>query len=401
MRQSEAGRSVLRHKRLVCVFTGSRAEYSAVYNLIREVTNSSQADLHLLVAACHWAPEFGLTFREIVRDGFHIDSKIEMVLSSDSDVGVVKSMGVGLMAFADLFDNLRPDVLVVAGDRFEALAVSQAAYVLGIPVAHIGGGEVTGGSLDEGFRHAITKLAKLHFVASEECARRVRQLGERPESIFVVGPPALEDLLNLEPESLEDLSSELGMELHPSGFVLCTYHADGTSSSDSAALQGMLRALDANPHLQVIFTSSNADANGREVTRQVQDWCDRNPERGVFVSSLGRRRYHSLLRFACFVLGNSSSGLIEAPAAGVPTVNIGDRQAGRTTHPCVVNCLPEQSSIELALAKAQSIQLRELAALRRHELGNRETGKLILREVLAAPSGVLGLKEFADLPDLE
>lgn len=385
------------HERTICVFTGSRAEYSAVYNLLREIDRSPDAQLHLLVAASHWSPEFGLTYREIVEDGFTIDSKVEMVLSSESMTGVIKAMGVGLISFADVFERVRPDVVVVPGDRYEALAVVQAAYVMGIPVAHIGGGEVSGGSLDEGFRHAITKLSKLHFVASDAYAQRVRQLGEPPDSIFVVGPPALEDLLTLLPEPLASLCSEMPLDLSQNSFALCTFHADGVSSDGEGTLEVLLAALEGCPDLQIVFSSSNADADGRAINSRIQGWCEANRQRSAFVANLGRRRYHSLLRHAAFVIGNSSSGLIEAPAAGIPTVNVGNRQSGRSMAPSIISTGVDRESIEAAITRARTPQMREVAQRVRSQLGERRTAQLMLQQLLAPPESVLGMKQFVDL----
>ena len=383
-------------ERRICIFTGSRAEYSALFNFIRLASESPEVDLSLMVAASHWSPQLGSTYRDILEDGFRISSKVEMVLSSDSSVGIVKSMGVGLISFAGELDRIRPDFLVVAGDRYETLAVVQAAYVMRIPVAHVGGGEVTGGSLDEGFRHAITKLAKVHFVANNEYARRVQQLGEPPESVFVVGPPALEDILRMHPDPIEEISRSVGLTLAERGFILCTYHASGLPAEELDAVHEILHALERHPSLQVVFTSSNADAVGRELTTRIQEWCQMHSNRAAFVSNLGRRAYHSLLQHTAFVMGNSSSGLIEAPAAGVPTVNIGDRQSGRIRERSVIQCFPDSMSIDSAIRTALSSRMQDMAAECRAAMNPRPTAQLMLRALRKMSIDTLGPKQFTD-----
>ncbi len=338
--------------RKVAVFTGTRAEYGLLYWLMKGIDASDVLTLQTVVSAMHLSPEFGATWKQIEADGFSIDAKVEMLLSSDSSVGVVKSMGVGLIGFADALDRLRPDVLVVLGDRFEALAVAQAALVMRIPVVHLHGGEITEGAYDDAFRHALTKMASLHFTACEAYRQRVIQMGESPASVFNVGALGLDHLVHETPMPLEDISASLGFSLRRPYFLV-TYHPVTLGDEDPAStVAAMLEALDGFPQHQVLLTYPNADNGGRAIIPLLEAYARRQPGRVLATPSLGFRRYLGALSAAAAMVGNSSSGIIEAPAFGVPTVNIGTRQQGRLSANSVLTCAPDSDSIRRALAQA-------------------------------------------------
>ncbi|MGE7991585.1 UDP-N-acetylglucosamine 2-epimerase [Pseudomonas sp. NPDC089554] len=346
-------------KRKVAVFTATRAEYGLLYWLMKDIQASSLLELQVLVSGMHLSPEFGETWKDIVADGFVIDAKVEMLLSSDTPVGVAKSMGLGTLGFADALERLAPDVLVVLGDRFEALSIVQVAAVMRIPVAHLHGGEITEGAYDDVLRHAISKLAYLHFVAAEPYRQRVVQMGEAPERVFNVGAFGLDHMLRTPRMDRRVLAESLGFDLDRP-FFLATYHPETAVESDaSEAFNAMLTAFDAFPGYQVILTYPNADNGGRSIIPMLEAYAAANPERVLAIPSLGFRRYLSAVALASAVVGNSSSGIIEVPAFGVPTVNIGTRQQGRLAAESVLNCTAEAASIRDALHKALDVGFAE------------------------------------------
>ncbi|MCU1733993.1 MULTISPECIES: UDP-N-acetylglucosamine 2-epimerase [unclassified Pseudomonas] len=347
-------------KRKVAVFTGTRAEYGLLYWLMKDIQASQVLELQVIVSGMHLSPEFGETWKVIDSDGFGIDAKVEMLLSSDSDVGVVKSMGLGILGFADALDRLRPDVLVVLGDRFEALAIVQSALVMKIPVAHLHGGEITEGAYDDAIRHAITKMSYLHFVAADAYRQRVIQMGESPERVFNVGAVGLDHLLRSERMSRAELSESLDFVLD-SPFLLVTYHPVTLAEEDPvASFEALLCALDRFPEYKVIITYPNADNGGRAIIPLLEAYAQQTPERVKAIPSLGFKRYLSAVALADAVVGNSSSGIIEVPAFAVPTVNIGARQDGRLAAESILHCKAQADAIEGTLREALSEEFAEV-----------------------------------------
>lgn len=339
-------------KRSVAVFTGTRAEYGLLYWLMKDIDASQSMTLQVIVSGMHLSPEFGETWRGIEADRFTIDAKVEMLLSSDTDVGVVKSMGLGTLGFADALDRLRPEILIVLGDRFEALAIVQAALIMKIPVAHLHGGEITEGAYDDAIRHAITKMAFFHFVAAEPYRQRVIQMGESPERVFNVGALGLDHLARCARMTQAELSQSLDFKLE-GPFLLVTYHPVTALEEDPVrSFNALLSALDQFPEHKVILTYPNADNGGRAIIPLLEEYAQRSPERVIAIPSLGFRRYLSVVALADAVVGNSSSGIIEVPAFGVPTVNIGARQTGRLASASVINCAPDVESIGNAIRLA-------------------------------------------------
>jgi len=332
--------------RKICIVTGSRAEYGMLYRVMKGIQDDSDLELKVIVTGMHLSPEFGLTWRVIEEDGFRIDANVEMLLSSDSAVGVTKSIGLGVIGFADALDRLRPDLLMVLGDRFEILAAVQAALVARIPVAHIAGGDTTEGAFDEAIRHSITKMSHLHFVTNHVAARRVRQLGEDPRTIHLVGSPGLDQIKLLSLLDRDQLTSELDFRFCKRNLLVTFHPATLDADSSDTQFRALLDALDAlGPDVGIIFTKPNADTGGRIIIPMIDAFVARHPHARVY-TSLGQLRYLSVLAQVDAVVGNSSSGLYEAPTLKKPAVNIGDRQGGRLQADSVLNCPASAKEIE-------------------------------------------------------
>jgi len=314
--------------RRICVVTSSRADYGLLCGLMQAIRDDEALDLQVIATGMHLSPEFGLTYRSIEQDGFRIDRKVEMLLSADSDSAVTKSIGVGLIAFSDALDDLRPDIVVVLGDRFELLSAAIAALIARIPIAHIHGGETSQGAIDEGVRHAVTKMASLHFPASEAYRWRIIQMGEDPAFVFAYGAPGLDALNSVTLLTWHELQLELDFRLG-SPTAIVTYHPV-TLERDSAGRQidDLLAAL-LQEKVRALFTKSNADMQGRLINERIAAFCREHPTDYRLYDNLGQAVYLSCLRHLDLMVGNSSSGLIEAPSFGMPAVNIGDRQRGR------------------------------------------------------------------------
>jgi UDP-hydrolysing UDP-N-acetyl-D-glucosamine 2-epimerase len=336
--------------RKVCVVTGTRAEYGQLSPLLRALQDATDFSLDLVVTGAHLAPEFGRTVDVIRADGFEPACEVEMLLSSDTRAGTARSMGLAVMGLTDALARLDPDVLMVLGDRYEILAAVQSAEILGIPIAHIHGGEVTSGAFDDAIRHAITKFASLHFVAAELYRRRVIQMGEHPSTVHTVGAPALDAIRELELISRAELEQDLGLEL-ASPVLLATYHPPTAIEGPDRGLGGILAALDRFPEATVIWTYPNADTGSRNLIKRVIEWVDVNKGRARVVRSLGALRYLSLLNCADGLLGNSSSGLTEAPFLRTPTINVGDRQAGRLRSSTVIDVGEDANEVEAGLRR--------------------------------------------------
>lgn len=345
--------------RKICVVTGTRAEYGLLCWLMKAIERDVSLELQVLVTGMHLAPEFGSTYRAIEEDGFRIDAKVEMLLASDTPVGTAKSVGVGTLGFADAIHRLRPDLLVVLGDRFEILAAVQVAMLLRIPVAHIHGGESSEGAYDESIRHAITKIAQLHLVAAEPYRKRVIQLGEMPERVYNVGALGLEYLEHVDWIERKALEADLQLPLEKPLFLV-TYHAATLAEGDSSlVLDEILKALEEFPDATVVFTYPNADAGGRRMIERIENHVASGSLRTKAFPSLGQRRYLSLMRLADVVMGNSSSGLTEAPALKKATVNIGDRQRGRLKAASVIDVPGSSGAIADGIRTALSPEFQD------------------------------------------
>jgi len=385
--------------RKIAVVTGSRAEYGLLYWLLKGLQADAAFALQLIVTGMHLSPEFGLTYRQIEQDGFVIDANIEMLLSSDTPVGVAKSMGLGVIGFADALARLQPELLLVLGDRYEILAAVQAALVLKIPVAHLHGGETTEGAIDEAIRHSITKMAHLHFVAADAYRKRVIQLGEQPERVFTVGGLGLDNLRQLPLLEREALETALDFRLGTLNFLI-TYHPATLGQADTKqAVSALLNALDAFPDAQLIITKANADAGGRIVNRLLEDYAAKQPTRVYLTPSLGQLKYLSAIRQVDVVIGNSSSGLIEVPALRKPTVNLGERQRGRLRAASVIDCAETPERIVAAIQRALSAEFQRTVATCPSLYGDGGASERILAVLKTLPLDGLLNKTFYDFPE--
>tara|TARA_R110000737_G_scaffold242470_2_gene253741 strand:+ start:51 stop:1274 length:1224 start_codon:yes stop_codon:yes gene_type:complete len=336
----------------IAVFTGTRAEYGILYPLLKALDAHAELNLQLIVSAMHLSPEFGCTVKDIVNDGFEIAEEVEMLLSSNTAVGCAKSVGVGMISFADSLNRLRPDILVVLGDRFEALAIAQTAMLLTIPVAHLHGGEITKGAKDDAIRHAITKLSNLHFTANQAYSNRVIQLGEAPESVHCVGSLGLENITKCSSLlSKSELQQQLNFDLGEKYFLLTYHSATLAEENPVTTFKAIFAALAKYPAYKILVTYPNADEGGRDIISLIMQLAEQFPERIVAIPTLGFLKYFSALKYAAAVIGNSSSGIIEVPAFNIPSINIGQRQQGRMAAASVIHCSAKQTDIEDALQR--------------------------------------------------
>lgn len=384
----------------ICVLTTTRADYGILRPLLLALSEDGSLDLRLLVTGTHLSEDFGMTVREIEADGFSIDARISILENgSDAPGAMSHSMARAIEGFGSYFQDCRPALLVVLGDRYETFAVCAAAVSACIPIAHLHGGETTEGAMDECFRHCITKMSYLHFTAAEPYRRRVIQLGEDPARVFNVGGLGVENALHTDFLTPEQLESDLRFPLLQKPYVVTTFHPVTLEpGSAEAQLEELLAAIASREDLHFLITKSNADTGGQCINERL-DIFEKEHSHCHVVASLGMRRYMSALKYALCVLGNSSSGLLEAPSFGIPTINIGDRQRGRIQAESVLNCRPEREDILRALERACSPDFRKKAAAARNPYGDGNTSGRILEMIKRTLlSGSLDLeKRFYDI----
>ena len=345
-------------RRKICVVTGSRAEYGLLRWIMQEISESRELDLQVIVTGTHLSQEYGMTIDEIKKDGFTPNYEIDILLSSNTEVAVAKSMGLGVIGFSDALAKLGPDLLLLLGDRFEIFAVASVAVVLGIPIAHIHGGEGSEGAIDEVFRHSISKMSSYHFASTEEYRKRLIQLGEQPNQVFSVGAPGLENIDRLRLLNRDEVEHAIQMKLGEKN-LLVTYHPETTSPENTRCnFEVLLSALSELKGVKLIFTKSNADAYGRTINKIIDSYIAKKVDNAVAHASLGQQVYLSAMKYVDGVVGNSSSGIIEAPSLQTGTINIGDRQRGRIRAASVIDCSPNKKSIKGALTNLFSQEYR-------------------------------------------
>jgi GDP/UDP-N,N'-diacetylbacillosamine 2-epimerase (hydrolysing) len=382
--------------RKICVVTGTRAEYGLLYWLMKEIQADATLELQLIVTGMHLSPEFGLTYKEIEEE-FPITKKIEMLLSSDTPVGISKSMGLAQISFAEAYAELSPDIIVVLGDRFEIFSAAAAAMIARIPIAHIHGGETTEGAFDEAIRHSITKMSHLHFAATEEYRNRIIQLGENAESVFNFGAPGLDSIYKLQLLSKELLEEAIGFKLGKKN-LLVTFHPV-TLEQNTAREQflQLLLSLDELADTRIVFTKANADTDGRAINAMIDEFVSAKPDKTIAFTSLGQLRYLSALKYVDAVVGNSSSGLIEAPSFKIATVNIGDRQKGRIKASSVIDCHPIKAEITSAIGQVYTAETQTVLRKVVNPYGSGGASKSIVNILRSAPLPELLKKQFNDL----
>ena len=328
----------------ICIVTGTRAEYGLLYWLMKEIELRSDFCLQLIVTGMHLSPEFGLTYKEIEKE-FKIDKKIEMLLSSDTPIGISKSMGLAQISFCEAYEELEPNLVILLGDRYEMFSAASAAMIAKLPVAHLHGGETTEGAFDEAIRHSITKMSHLHFVASEEYRNRVIQLGEEPGRVFNVGGMGIENIKRLKLLTKDEFEESIDFKLNKKN-ILVTFHPVTLEKQTSKGqFQELLDAIDILDETNIIFTKANSDPDGRIINQMIDEYVIKNPEKSIAFISLGQLRYLSSLQFIDAIVGNSSSGIIEAPSFKIATINIGDRQKGRLKANSIIDTKPEKQDI--------------------------------------------------------
>lgn len=364
-------------KKIISILTATRAEYGLLKPIIYKLNNIEELDVRIVVTGAHLSPEFGLTYREIEQDGFRIDEKIEILLSSDTPSSISKSMGIAMISFADYFKSLNPDLLIVLGDRYETLAVAITAMNQRIPIAHLYGGETTEGAVDESIRHAITKLSYLHFTSTEDYRCRVIQLGEQPDRVFNVGAIGIENIFNEKLLNKDELEIAINFKLDRP-YAIVTFHpVTLDEASTENQFQALLDVCENHKEINFIFTKANADSDGRIINQMIDLFVEKN-DNAVAFFSLGMKRYISALKYCSLVIGNSSSGLIEAPSFGIPTINIGDRQKGRLQADSTINCKALKEDIEKAIGVALSNDFKIKASKVINPYGDGNTSEKIV-----------------------
>lgn len=383
--------------RRICVITGTRAEYGLLRWVMQGIADDPELELQIVATGMHLSPEFGLTYREIEQDGFRIDRKVEMLTSSDTPVGIGKSMGLGLIGFADALHELNPDLILVLGDRFEIFSAVAAALVARIPVAHLHGGETTEGAFDEAIRHSITKMSHLHFVAAEEYRRRVIQLGEQAERVYLVGGLGVDSINRLQLLPREELEAAMEFSFGQKN-LLVTFHPVTLERATAAdQMAELLAALAELRDTQLIFTLPNADTDGRRLIAMIQEFVAQHANARAY-ASLGQLRYLSCMAQVDGVVGNSSSGLLEAPSFRKGTVNIGDRQRGRLQAASVINCEPERRAIAAALQRLYSPEFQDSLQQVVNPYGTGDASDKVVEIIKHLEFDGITKKSFHDLP---
>jgi GDP/UDP-N,N'-diacetylbacillosamine 2-epimerase (hydrolysing) len=383
----------------ICVVTSTRAEYGLLRPLLMKIKHDGSFDLQLLVTGTHLAAEFGSTYQEIERDGFAITRKIEILLSSDTSVAIGKTMALAMSSFSEAFDQLKPDIVVILGDRYEMLAVAASASISRIPIAHLHGGETTEGAFDEAFRHSITKMSYLHFCSTEKYRKRIIQLGEDPKRVFNVGAIGIENIVNLQLPTRSELEYSIGFKIDERTILVTFHPVTLENRSSEVQFSNLIGAID-DYGLRVIFTKANADIDGRIINRLIDDYVKNNNDRAIAFASLGLLHYLSAVKYSVGVVGNSSSGIIEVPYFEKGTINIGDRQRGRIMADSVIQCEPTQDGIRAAFAElfSESFQAKLKNIIPPYGDGS-VSDKIIVQIKHALNKGIDLKKKFYDVPD--
>ena len=383
--------------RKICIVTGTRAEYGLLFWLMKEIQAADGLQLQIIVTGAHLSSEFGLTSKQIESDGFVINKKVDMLLSSDTEVGITKSMGLGMIGFADALNDLNPDLMVLLGDRYEIFVAASAATVARICIAHIHGGETTEGAFDESFRHSITKMSHVHFTSTDKYRNRVIQLGEHPNRVFNVGAAGIDNIVRLQLLNKSQFQKEINFQLGKKN-VLVTYHPVTLENRTAEnQFQALLDVLAQEKTLKIIFTKANSDTNGRIINNMIDDFVTEYKDQSISFASMGQLRYLSALQFIDGVIGNSSSGLLEVPSFKIGTINIGDRQLGRIKADSVIDCKPNQKSIKKAIIKLFSEDFKEKSKFVVSPYGIGGAAKKIVTELEGISLDGILKKSFYDI----
>ncbi|MBP6715167.1 MAG: UDP-N-acetylglucosamine 2-epimerase (hydrolyzing) [Aliarcobacter sp.] len=383
-------------KRKICVVTGTRAEYGLLYWLMKEIEADKELQLQLIVTGMHLSPEFGLTYKEIEKE-FKIDKKIEMLLSSDTSIGISKSMGLAQISFAEAYEELKSNIVVVLGDRYEIFSATSAAMIARIPIAHLHGGETTEGAFDESIRHSITKMSHLHFTATQEYKNRVIQLGEHPSKVFNVGGMGIENIKRLKLLNKEEFEKSIEFKLNKKNILVTFHPVTLENSTAKEQFQELLDAIDELEDTNIIFTKANSDTNGRIINQMIDEYVAKNYHKSIGFISLGQQRYLSALQYVDAVVGNSSSGLLEAPSFKIGTINIGDRQKGRIKAESVINSEVNKTSILKSFSKLYSKAFQDLIEESKNPYGDGIASRKIIEIIKNEDLRNILKKSFYDL----
>lgn len=383
-------------KRKICVVTGTRAEYGLLYWLMKEIESDNELELQIIATGMHLSPEFGLTYKEIEKE-FKINKKIEMLLSSDTSIGISKSMGLAQIGFAEAYEELKPDFIVVLGDRYEIFSASSAAMITRIPIAHIHGGETTEGAFDEAIRHSITKMSHLHFTATNEYKNRVIQLGEHPDRVFNVGGMGIESIKRLKFLGKKEFEESIDFKLNNKNILVTFHPVTLENATAKEQFRELLNAIDEFQDINIIFTKANSDTDGRVINQMIDEYVAKNTHKTVCFASLGQLRYLSALQFVDAMVGNSSSGLAEAPSFKIGTINIGDRQKGRIKAISVIDCEPNKESIKKAFEKLYSKEFQETLKSVKNPYGDGCASLKIIEEIKKADLNNILKKSFYNI----
>lgn len=382
--------------RKICFVTGTRAEYGLLSRLMRLVKEDNDLRLQVIATNMHLMPEYGETYKEIEKDGFTIDKKVYMHKPSDDAHGIISSMAEEMQGMNDALSELKPDILVLLGDRYEILVAAQVALIHRVPIAHIHGGEVTEGAFDDAIRHSVTKMSSLHFTSCEEYRHRVIQMGEHPSRVFDVGSLGVENIKAVPLMTKDELEASLDFKIDTQT-ILVTYHPVTLGGDPAKDIREFLDALDQFKDLKVIFTMPNSDTGRDAIALAVENYVEKHSNSAKAYTSLGLRRYLSTLQFVKAAVGNSSSGIIEVPSFGIPTLNIGDRQKGRLASKSVVNCGTSKDEVIAGLKLCLSEEMQKAAKTYENPYAKPDTANLIYQELKNVELAGLNLKTFYDL----
>jgi GDP/UDP-N,N'-diacetylbacillosamine 2-epimerase (hydrolysing) len=385
------------NKRKICVVTGTRAEYGLLYWTMKRIQDEQNLELQVIATGMHLSPEFGNTYNIIENDGFNIDYKIECLLSSDTGVGISKSVGLGIISFSEAYEQLQPDIVLVLGDRFEIMGAVTAAMICRIPVAHCHGGEATEGLIDEAIRHSLTKMSQIHFACTEEYRNRIIQLGELPSNVYNVGGLGIENINKLDLLDREAFEDSINYKLKENNYLVTFHPVTLDDASAETQFSALIDALDKLDDSLIIFTKPNADNEGRIIIKLIDEYVSKNKNKAVTFTSLGQLRYLSAIPFMTAVVGNSSSGLLEVPSFRIPTVNIGDRQRGRIQGDSIINCDPTETSIKKALDIAKSKEFRDNIKDKVSPYGEINSSEIIIDKLINISLDGILKKKFYNL----
>jgi GDP/UDP-N,N'-diacetylbacillosamine 2-epimerase (hydrolysing) len=383
--------------RKICVITGTRADYGLLYWTMKALQADDDVNLSICVTGMHLSPEFGLTYKKILEDGFIIHEKVETLLSSDTTVGISKSIGLGIISFSEVFERLNPDLILVLGDRYEIFAACTAAMISRIPIAHCHGGESTEGLIDEAIRHSITKMSQIHFVSTEDYRNRVIQLGEQPKNVFNVGALGIENVNKLKLLTKSEFENSIRFKLNKINFLVTFHPVTLDNLSAEEQFKQLLIALDNFQDTTIIFTKPNSDTDGRVIIQLIDDYVKNNTHKAIAFTSLGQLRYLSAIQFMDLVVGNSSSGLIEVPSFSKATINIGDRQQGRVKAASVIDCETNNKDIEKAIKKALSVEMKEKLKSSKNPYGDKNSSIEIVEVLKSIDLNGIIKKQFYNL----